>query len=103
MTLPREPARRPDGTPARTAKDAKRFRDTRLSEVAMHRRGVQAFHGPRAERILLTELHLADDLVRRAITRDVLDPEIVGEALDLALRELEQPAAAGAAPIETQG
>ena len=37
----------------------------------------------------------------QAITRDVLDPEVVGEALDLALRDLEQPAAAGAARIET--
>jgi len=46
---------------------------------------------------LVVDMHLADDTVLQAITRDVLDPEVVGEALDLALRELEQPAAAGAA------
>lgn len=45
---------------------------------------------------LLADLHLADDAVLRAITRDVLDREVVGEALDLALRELEQPDAAAA-------
>jgi len=31
----------------------------------------------------------------------VLDPEVVGEALDLALRELVQPATAGAARLDT--
>src|ERR1700732_5603145 len=46
---------------------------------------------------LLVDMHLADDAVLRAVTRDVLDPEVVGEALDLAVRELEQPATAAAA------
>src|SRR5262245_14866535 len=36
----------------------------------------------------------ADNVVLHAITRDVLDSEVVGEALDLALRDLEQPATA---------
>ena len=35
--------------------------------------------------------------VLQAVTRDVLDPEVVAEALDLALRELEQPVTAVAA------
>jgi hypothetical protein len=42
---------------------------------------------------VVVDMHLADETVLRAITRDVLDPEVVGEALELALRELEQPAA----------
>jgi site-specific DNA recombinase len=46
---------------------------------------------------LLVDMHLADDAVLRAVARDVLDPEVVGEALDLAVRELEQPATAAAA------
>ncbi len=50
---------------------------------------------------LVVDMHLADDTVLNAITRDVLDPEVVTEALDLALRDLEQPAPAGAARIET--
>ncbi len=40
---------------------------------------------------LVVDMHLADDAVLRAVTRDVLDPEVVGEALELALRDLEQP------------
>jgi len=48
----------------------------------------------------VVDMHLADETVLRAITRDVLDPEVVGEALELALRELEQPAA-GAARVDT--
>lgn len=46
-------------------------------------------------------MHLADDTVLQAITRDVLDPEVVGEALDLALRDVEQPATAGVARTDT--
>ena len=46
---------------------------------------------------LVVDMHLADHVVLQAITRDVLDPEVVSEALDLALRDLEQPATAGAA------
>jgi hypothetical protein len=46
-------------------------------------------------------MYLADEVVLRAITRDVLDPDVVNEALDLALRELEQPATAGAARADT--
>jgi hypothetical protein len=34
------------------------------------------------------------------IARDVLDPQVVGEALELALHELEQPAA-GATRVDT--
>jgi integrase len=52
----REPATRPDGTAARTVKEAARSRAARLEEVAMHRRGVRQFQGPRAERLLFTEL-----------------------------------------------
>ena len=50
---------------------------------------------------LVVDMHRADDVVLQAITRDVLDPEVVGEALDLALRDLEQPATAGAARVDT--
>ena len=50
---------------------------------------------------LVVNMHLADETVLKAITRDVLDPVVVGEALDLALRDLEQPAAAGATRSET--
>jgi len=50
---------------------------------------------------LMVDMHLADDAVLRAVTRDVLDPEIVREALDLALRDLEQPDGAVAARLET--
>src|SRR5437762_2431968 len=46
-------------------------------------------------------MHLADDTVLQAVTRDVLDPEVVREALDLALRDLEQPATAVAARLDT--
>ena len=46
---------------------------------------------------LVVDMHLADDTVLQAVTRDVLDPEVVAEALDLALRELEQPVTAVAA------
>jgi len=45
---------------------------------------------------LVVDMHLADESVLRAITRDVLDPDVVREALDLALRDLEQPASATA-------
>ena len=51
---------------------------------------------------VVVDMNLADETVLRAITRDVLDPEVVGEALELALRELEQPAA-DAARRDTQG
>src|SRR5207244_663615 len=50
---------------------------------------------------LVVDMHLADDTVLQAITRDVLDPEVVGEALDLALRDVEQPATAGVARTDT--
>src|SRR5437870_13070474 len=40
------------------------------------------------------DMHLADDTVLQAVSRDVLDPEVVREALDLALRDLEPPATA---------
>jgi integrase len=56
MKQEREPAARPDGSPARTVKDAVRFRKARLEDVAMHRRGVRQFQGPRTERRLLSEL-----------------------------------------------
>ena len=46
---------------------------------------------------LVVDMHLADDTVLQAVTRDVLDPDVVAEALDLALRELEQPVTAVAA------
>jgi len=46
-------------------------------------------------------MHLADDTVLQAVTRDVLDPEVVREALALALRDLEQPATAIAARLDT--
>jgi hypothetical protein len=50
---------------------------------------------------LVVDMHLADNVVLQAITRDVLDPEVVDEALNLALRDLEQPATAGAARTDT--
>src|SRR2546427_1038303 len=50
---------------------------------------------------LVVEMHLADDTVLQAVTRDVLDPEVVPEALDLALLDLEQPAPAVAARLDT--
>ena len=50
---------------------------------------------------LVVDMDLADEAVLHAITRDVLDPTVVSEALDLALRELEQPATAGAARTDT--
>jgi hypothetical protein len=49
---------------------------------------------------VVVDMHLADETVLRAITRDVLDPEVVAEALDLALRDLQQ-LAPGAGRIET--
>jgi len=42
---------------------------------------------------LVVHMPLADETILRAITRDVLDPEVMAEALDLALRDLEQPVA----------
>jgi len=50
---------------------------------------------------LVVDMHLADDTVLQAVTRDVLDPEVVREALDLALRDLEQPAPGVAARRDT--
>src|SRR2546429_5757760 len=50
---------------------------------------------------LVVDMHLADDTVLQAVSRDVLDPEVVREALDLALRDLEQPATAIAARVDT--
>jgi len=52
----REAATRQDGTSAHTPKEAAKFREGRLEEVAIHRRGVRQFQGPRAERLLFTEL-----------------------------------------------
>ena len=49
---------------------------------------------------LVVDMNLADETVLRAITRDVLDPEVVSEALTLALRDLQQPLA-GAARVDT--
>ena len=45
---------------------------------------------------VVVDMNVADETVLRAITRDVLDPEVVGEALELALHELAQPVAAAA-------
>jgi len=56
MVQEREPAKRPDGSAARTPKEAEKCRKARLEEVAMHRRGVRQFQGPRAERLLFAEL-----------------------------------------------
>src|SRR5205823_12822379 len=50
---------------------------------------------------LVVDMHLADDTVLQAVSRDVLDPEVVREALDLALRDLEQPATEVAARLDT--
>src|SRR5262249_3597647 len=50
---------------------------------------------------LVVDMHLADDIVLRAVDRDVLDPDVVREALDLALRDLEQPATAAAARLDS--
>src|SRR5437899_11921019 len=58
----------------------------------LHRPFIEAGGDDRIERL---------DTVLRAVTRDVLDPEVVREALDLAVRELEQPAMAGAARLDT--
>jgi integrase len=52
----REPAKRQDGTPVQTVKEAVKYRQARLVAVTNHRTGVQPFQGPRAERILFTEL-----------------------------------------------
>ncbi len=49
---------------------------------------------------LVVDMHLADDAVLRAVTRDVLDPAVVSEALDLGLRDLEQPDTAAAARLD---
>ncbi len=49
---------------------------------------------------LVVDMHLADETALRMIARDVLDPQVVGEALELALHELEQPAA-GATRLDT--
>jgi Recombinase zinc beta ribbon domain len=49
---------------------------------------------------LVVDMHLADETVLQAITRDVLDPEVVGGALDLALRELEQPSTTAGARLD---
>ena len=58
----------------------------------LHRPFIEAGGDDRIERL---------DTVLRAVTRDVLDPEVVREALDLAVRDLEQPAIAGAARLDT--
>ena len=50
---------------------------------------------------LLVDMHLADETVLRAVSRDVLDSEVVSEALELALRELEQEDTAGGARVES--
>src|SRR3989441_5431363 len=50
---------------------------------------------------LVVDMHLADEAVLQAIARDVLDPEVVGGALDLALRDLEQPDTTGAVRTDT--
>ena len=50
---------------------------------------------------LVVNMHLADDAVLRAVTRDVLDPAVVNEALDRAVRELEQPNTATAEQLDT--
>lgn len=60
----RERAILPNGKPASTPKEAKKCRDARLEEVAMHRRGVRQFQGLRAERLLFSEL--LDDYKRHA-------------------------------------
>jgi integrase len=52
----REPAIRPDGKPVHTPKEAEKVRRARLEEVAMHRRGVLQFQGPRAERLSFNDL-----------------------------------------------
>ena len=49
---------------------------------------------------LVVDMRLADDAVLRAITRDVLDPEVAHEALDLSLRELDQPDTAVSARLD---
>src|SRR5438067_2025499 len=46
-------------------------------------------------------MHIADETVLQAITRDVLDREVVGAALPPAPRDLEQPAGARAARAAT--
>jgi site-specific DNA recombinase len=50
---------------------------------------------------VVVDMHLADEVVLHAVDRDVLDPEVVREALDLALRDLEQPATAVAGRTDT--
>ena len=49
---------------------------------------------------LVVDMHLADETVLHAVTRDVLDPEVVAAALDLALRELEQPSTTAGARVD---
>jgi hypothetical protein len=46
-------------------------------------------------------MRLADAAILRAVTRDVLDAQVVSAALHLALRELEQPETAAAARVDT--
>jgi len=48
---------------------------------------------------VLVDMHLADETVLQAVGRDVLDPEVVNEALELALRELQQQATPDEAQI----
>jgi hypothetical protein len=40
---------------------------------------------------LPVDMHLADETALQAVTRDVLTPQVATEALDLAVRDLEQP------------
>jgi hypothetical protein len=49
---------------------------------------------------LVVDMHVADETVLQTVARDVLDPQVVDEALDLALRDLEQPATASAAHMD---
>src|SRR5262249_35675879 len=50
---------------------------------------------------LVVDMPLADETVLRAVAGDVLDPQVAVEALELALRELEQPASEATAGSDT--
>lgn len=49
---------------------------------------------------VIVDMRLADDAVLRAITRDVLDPEVVAEALDRALEATQETETATAARVD---
>jgi hypothetical protein len=49
---------------------------------------------------LPVDMHLADETALQAVTRDVLTPQVASEALDLAVRDLEQPGP-GTARVDT--